>query len=31
LDDLAMHFAARLCDLLGVSVAHENLNRWQGI
>jgi len=29
LNDLARHFAARLCDLLGVPVAADAINRWQ--
>jgi len=29
LDDLALHFAARLCDLLGVAVADAGVKRWR--
>jgi len=29
LNDLARHFAARLCDLLGVPVADADIKRWQ--
>jgi 4-hydroxy-3-polyprenylbenzoate decarboxylase len=31
LDDIALTFAARLCDLLGIAVASVNINRWQGL
>ncbi len=31
LDDLALHFAVRICDLLGVPVAPATSTRWQGI
>ncbi len=31
LDDIALAFAARICDLLGIAVAPVNINRWQGI
>lgn len=30
LSDIALHFAARLCDLLGVSVSVGRIKRWQG-
>lgn len=30
LDDLTRHYAARLCDLLGVPVTDSDVGRWQG-
>jgi 4-hydroxy-3-polyprenylbenzoate decarboxylase len=31
LDDIALSFAVRICDLLGVTVTSANVKRWQGI
>jgi 4-hydroxy-3-polyprenylbenzoate decarboxylase len=31
LNDIALSFAARICDLLGIAVASEHVKRWQGI
>ena len=30
-DDLALSFAARICDLLGIAVTSVDVKRWQGI
>jgi 4-hydroxy-3-polyprenylbenzoate decarboxylase len=31
MDELALNFAARLCDLLGISISSTTIKRWQGI
>ena len=31
LDDIAVSFAVRICDLLGIAVASGHVKRWQGI
>ena len=31
LDDIALSFAARICDLLGIPVTSANIKRWQGV
>ena len=30
MDEMALHFAARICDLLGVAVPAGSIKRWQG-
>lgn len=31
LDDMALSFAGRICDLLGIAVTSMNIKRWQGL
>jgi 4-hydroxy-3-polyprenylbenzoate decarboxylase len=31
IDEMALNYAARLCDLLGVAVSSTTIKRWQGI